>query len=448
MDKTIEKNAKDREKAEILAAVVRFREKYMGASPTTAYHKQMGDDHYELAKLYRDLGLMQSAKHAARESIRHYREVCNEKETKDALWDLDWSWIILRDLYRSTSETDLAIEAAQESVLLFLRLIRLGDSSSYYTNYQISTNILIELLKKKGESYYRKALDWCDKCLDELKFWPEKHDSGVRLCYTAGMYRTRSELCESLVSADPKHKNFWQSEKVGAIEKATALYTRAWEENPKSVSVAEKVSDAFNDWRLMYKNAANEKWRLYTRIEYECYMLLFENDTLKYARNTYVIAWLYAECYKSRLSEEEKRALCEKLVYELKRIHFYAGDKHVQALHMMRCCYYAAQVYGVFFSDDLESRHAMYLQACDYGSLYLVEKGADTNMSYYLDCIDGVFACDIMPADERPAFIQKISSDLSLLHTKITLRSQVDDLRKKLERFRPSACLAYFDPQD
>ena len=146
------KNTGQTKQAQIeeLLALIAFHKKRMGDAFDPLMWKKMGDNYYKLASLYRDQGETNACEAAAKESIRYYQEICDASETTDALWDLDFGWIMLRDLYRDKGWTEKAVPAAEKSAELFLRMTYLNGADVYFKNYQISTFILVNLLYLKG----------------------------------------------------------------------------------------------------------------------------------------------------------------------------------------------------------------------------------------------------------------------------------------------------------
>lgn len=433
----------NQEQIEELKALIAFHKKRMGDAFDPQLWKKLGDDYYKLASLHRDEGETKACEAAAMEAVRYYQEICDDSETADALWDLDFSWIMLRDLYRENHWMEKAIPAAEKSAALFLRITYLNDGDVYFKNYQISTKILVNLLYPGALSEERRAYELCTECIRNLsERWPEDR-GGMRFARIGEMYRQMAEVCGGLRRREVPPQKDWFHEMLDAIDRADAMFLRAMEVSPGNTEVAEYALQAYDEWRTQFDSAPERK-RRYVKTEFECLRVLFSANPVRQARNFFLIAWLYAADCGAVLSVPEKRALCEETARELHVVHFSMRGENTLEEMMMKCCYYLGKLHRTCFPEEKKAYYSWFLQSCEYGITAITEKRTYDDSRYFQFALEELIECDEMPYEERPAFAARAKE---IFRGNLFIKRDSERMIAALEAFAEEPA-AYFDPDD
>ena len=446
-------NERQRERILSLLQQICFRKKRIKKLPLPGYSKRQGDDSYALAVIYRKEAQFARAEKAGLASVRYFEEVLAAGESVDALWDLGWSWILLRDLYRgqtSPSYREKALDAALKCVRLFLRMTRLSNGGVYFKNYQICCTIAVNIMLDMGGEYIPQADDLCKECLKELRRWPNPASDPVAYCRIGSIWFLRL----SVYGAMQKHSAFdaaaWKKKRLRAIRQGTLLYQKAMDTDPENADVASFVVD---DYAVQRRNEAlSDNLRsYYTQKEYGCYELMFLQKPKENARNFFCIAMLYCNRSADLFPEAEKAPFFAGMARHMKFVDFCAAHDANVPYYQLKAAYYLAQVHKACFPYRRTERTRLLARCCLLGEPILTSGKYDHDTGgFYLLALDDLLEEDEMPAQSREAFTEKMQKVLNVIEEEDDAYGRVarrlnEKLNTVINGNRDLSNMSYFD---
>ena len=446
-------NAKKKKKIAALLRQICFRKKRIKESPFPGYCKRQGDDTYALAIVYDRENWFSRAEKVGLASVRYYRQALLQEETVNALWDLSWSWILLRDLYRwqpGGAYRDKALHAAMQCVRLFLRMTRLSNGVVYFKNYQVSCVIAVKIMLAKGGACILQADDLCKACIRELQRWPNLQSDPVACCRMGRMWFLRLSVYEAMQKNGALDDAEGKKKQRRAIKQGTLLYQKAMDLGPQNADVAVYVVDDYHDQQQ--NEALSAKLRCYyAQKEYACYELLFLHNPKKYARSFFLSAMLYCQLSADRFSGEEKQAIFANMERHMKYVDFCAAHDQDVPYYRLKAVYYLAEVHRACFPADCVKRCLIQARCCLLGVPLLAPGHYDHDTcTYFLLALEDLLNEDAMPARFRAAFAERVQKVLDvIMQEDVSYNSEAKRFRAKLNTYKNGgedlSFMSYYD---